>query len=173
MTSKSRLAISIAVVLLAGMLGAQEKVAKAGAPGVLSAAEVKAALPEQVFFRGQKAPVQLRNAAGVRFGDEKLVLVTLVDNSGYSSGIAEKYQAYFITEVKLKFGGQELAPGAYGCGMVGGKFLVMDLAADDLFSVPEENDTEMKRARPLTITSNEGNYRLYFGKKYVTFSAGQ
>jgi len=54
---------------------------------------------------------------------------------------------------------------------VGGKFLVMDLAANELFSVAEENDAALKRARPLAITSNQGSYRLYFGKKYVTFTA--
>ncbi len=47
-------------------------------------------LPEKVFFRGQIAPVQARNTGGVRYADGFFVIVGLVDNSGYSSGIREK-----------------------------------------------------------------------------------
>jgi len=90
--------------------------------------------PDQVFFRGQVAPVQMRNAGGIRFSDDFYALTSLVDNSGYSSDIRQKYQAYLITEVTLTIGGQKLAPGAYGIGfLTGNKFVVMDIGAHDLF----------------------------------------
>ncbi|MDP9267976.1 MAG: hypothetical protein M3P27_06570 [Acidobacteriota bacterium] len=173
MNSRIRSIIASLLILLTGMLLAQQKPAPSAKPGLLTAEEVKAALPESVFFRGQKAPVQLRNTGGVRFGQGKLLLAAMVDNSGYSTGIAEKYQAYLITETKLKIGNHELIPGAYGCGIAGGKLIVMDLAANDLFSVPEENDAKLNRPRPLQITANGGAYRLYFGKKFVSFAAVQ
>src|SRR4051812_9454696 len=139
MRTRNLAILFMVLVFAAGTLPAQMKQQPAakpvGKPGLLTADEVKAALPESVFFRGEKAPIQLRNAGGARFAEGKLVLITLVDNSGYSSAIAEKYQAYFITEVKLKLGDRDLAPGAYGCGVVNGKFIVMDLAANELFSV--------------------------------------
>ncbi len=90
-------------------------------------------LPEKVFFRGQIAPVQARNTGGVRYADGFFVLVGLVDNSGYSTGIREKYQAYFITEVPLEVRGQSLKPGAYGVGfLVGYNFIVTATEAKDL-----------------------------------------
>jgi len=128
--------------------------------------------PESVFFRGQTAPAQMRNTGGIHFSDDLYVLAGLVDNSGYSTGIREKYQAYLITEVTLQFGAQTLKPGAYGVGFIeGGKFVVLDLAANDIFRVPSQKDTEIKRPVPLQVTAAEsGKYRLYAGREFVEFS---
>ena len=140
---------------------------------ILKAADVGAKLlPEKVFFRGQAATVQARNTGGVRYADGFLVLAGLVDSSGYSTGLKEKYQAYFINEVPVDIGGQTLKPGAYGVGFLdGGKFVVMDIAANDLFQVSTAKDADMKRPVPLQFAaaSGAGNYRLYHGRDYVEF----
>src|SRR6266446_3548453 len=96
----------------------------------------------------------------------------LVDNTGYSTGIREKYQAYLITEVTLQFGAQDLKPGAYGVGFIeGGKFVVLDLAANELFRAASQKDTEIKRPVPLQVTTSDtGKYRLYTGRDFVEFS---
>src|SRR5207245_8664543 len=96
---------------------------------VLKAADITPKIfPERVFFRGQVAPAQLRNTGGVHFADDLYVLAGLVDSSGYSTGIREKYQGYLLNEVNLEMGGQNLKPGAYGFGFItGGKFVVIDL----------------------------------------------
>ena len=82
-------------------------------PGVLSAEDVNRLVPPSYFFRGQSAPVQLRNSAGFRTSDSKFVLAGLVDTSGYSTDVAEKYQGFLITEVKLNVEGTSLPPGEY------------------------------------------------------------
>jgi hypothetical protein len=141
---------------------------------VLKAADIKPKLfPESVFFRGQTAPSQMRNTGGIHFADDFYVLAGLVDNSGYSTSIRQKYQAYLITEVTLQFAGQTLKPGAYGVGFIeGGKFVALDLAANDLFQVASQKDAEMKRPVPLQITAatENGKYRLYTGRDFVEFS---
>lgn len=140
---------------------------------VLKSSDIKARLfPEAVFFRGQSAPVQMRNTGGVHFADDLYVLAGMVDNSGYSTGIREKYQAYLLSEVTLQVGGQSLKPGAYGMGFIeGGKFVVMDLAANDVFQAVSQHDAEMKRPTPLQVVAAEGGkYRLYMGRDYVEFS---
>jgi hypothetical protein len=140
---------------------------------VLKASDIKPKLfPESVFFRGQTAPAQMRNTGGIHFSDDLYVLAGLVDNSGYSTGIREKYQVYFITEVTVQFGVQTLKPGAYGAGfMEGGKFVVLDLAANDIFQVASRKDTEIKRPVPLQVAASEnGKYRLYAGREFVEFS---
>jgi hypothetical protein len=129
-------------------------------------------LPDKVFFRGQIAPTQARNSSAVRYADGFLILAALVDSSGYSTGIKEKYQAYLITEVPMEIGGQTLKPGAYGCGFVeGNKFLVMDVGANDVLSAASTKDAELRRPVPLQIVAGAttGNYRLYHGRDYVEF----
>jgi hypothetical protein len=148
-----------------------------GKESALKAADITAKLfPERVFFRGQNAPVQFRNTGGVRFADDFYFLAGIVDNSGYSTGLREKYQAYLLNEVTLQIGGQTLKPGAYGFGFQeGGKFLIMDIGANDLLSAPSQRDTELKRPLPLQVvaSSTAGSYRLYAGRDYVEFHRGQ
>src|SRR5258708_17036678 len=98
---------------------AQSAAPKPEKDSVLKASDIKPKLfPDSVFFRGQTAPTQMRNTGGIHFIDDLYVLAGLVDNSGYSTGIREKYQAYFITEVTLQFGTQTLKPVAYGVGFL-------------------------------------------------------
>ena len=151
----------------------QQKYAPLAADAVLSPKEVGSKLfPDKVFFRGQVASSQERNTGGVRYADGFFVLASLVDNSGYSSGIREKYQAYLITEVAIEIGGQTLKPGAYGCGFIdNNKFIIMDLGANDLFSAASVKDADIKHPVPLQFltTSEVGKYRLYHGRDYVEF----
>jgi hypothetical protein len=142
---------------------------------VLKAADTTKLFPDHVFFRGQSASVQLRNSGGVHFADDFYVLASLVDSSGYSSGIKEKYQGYLLNEVTLEIGGQTLKPGAYGFGFLpGGKFVVMDLGANDVLQGSSQHDADMKRPVPLQVvaSSTEGTYRLYVGRDYLEFRRG-
>ncbi|WP_263382560.1 hypothetical protein [Granulicella arctica] len=171
------------LLLLACMLTpvlsvAQQPAATASSaqPGVISAADAAQILPATVFFRGLSAPIQGRNSGGVRFADKKLMLTALVDTSGYSTQVKEKYQAYLITESAIEIGGQKLAPGAYGCGFVGDdNFVVQDIGAHDLFTVKSVRDAGLRRPTPLqVVVATDGGYRLYAGRSYVSFKlAGQ
>src|ERR1022692_1883325 len=77
---------------------------------ILTADQVKKTAPSSFFFAGQSAAVQTRNAVGLKNSAGKFVLAGLVDTSGYSTGIAEKYQGFLITETKLSFAGASLEP---------------------------------------------------------------
>ena len=143
---------------------------------ILTADQAANILPATVFFRGQSAALQGRNSAGVRFPDQMLMLVSLVDTSCYSSQVQSKYQAYLITESSLDTGGHRLAPGAYGCGFLNGSFLVQDLGAHDLFTANATADSTLHRPRPLQIVAapdSSGAYRLYAGRNYVTIHLAQ
>jgi hypothetical protein len=138
---------------------------------VLTGDQVKKAAPNSFFFAGQSAAVQMRNAAGVKNSAGKLVLAGLVDTSGYSTAIAEKYQGFLITETKLSFDGATLDPGAYGFGFKDGKFTVMNLAGTDVFSIASQNDDQLKHPVPLKFEKDDAAYRLYAGRKYVVVKA--
>jgi hypothetical protein len=137
--------------------------------GVLGAEELKKSVPAVYFFRGQTASVQVRNSAGIRAAEGKLVLSGLVDTSGYASDLQAKYQGFLITEVKLKIEGSELAPGGYGFGFLkDGKFLVMDVGANELLSAAAKTDDKIAHPVPLKIVEDGGSYRLYAGRKWVS-----
>jgi len=162
------------VLVMIGSLRAPSATAqtpKAGQDTVLKAAEITPALfPDKVFFRGKTAASQLRNAGGVKFADGMYFLAALVDNSGYSTAIKEKYQAYILSEIALEIGGTKLPAGAYGIGWLkDGKFVVMDLGAHDIFSIDSRHDDGMRHAVPLQVVAGAtaGSYLLYSGRECV------
>ena len=157
-------------VMGAAMLAAAALVAQGG-PSILKPADMAKILPATVFYCGQTATTQVRNSGGVKFADGHFVLVSLVDTSGYSTGIAAKYQAYFITEVPIRIEGQRLVPGAYGVGFIAGnKFVVTDLGAHDVFTVSSKNDSDLKRPMPLQLLSDPAHgFRLYAGRQFIVF----
>jgi hypothetical protein len=157
--------LGVAVVIFSCfLLSAQQPKA-----GVLGSDEIKKVVPATYFFRGQSAPVQLRNSAGFSAPDGKLVLAGLVDTAGYATDVQAKYQGFLITEVKLNIEGSELAPGEYGFGFSKeAKFLVMDVGANDLFSVAGKTDDKLPRPVPLKIVEDGSGYRLYSGRKWVS-----
>jgi hypothetical protein len=167
--------ISFVLCAMAGVslsLPAQTNTASSGA-SLLNAVDAAKAIPATVFFRGQVASVQARNAGGVKLPDGMFVLCALVDTSGYSSAVQQKYQAYFITEVALDIHGQTLKPGAYGVGFIeGNQFIVMDLGGHDLLTTGSNRDTELKRPTPLQVLADTttNRYRLYINRNYVVFS---
>jgi hypothetical protein len=151
----------------------QGSAAKAQAPGVLKPQQMNGLMPAEVFFRGQSATVQMRNSGGIRYADGMFTLMALVDTSGYSSGIQQRYQAYLISEVPLQLGdgadARVLVPGAYGVGFIqNDRFVVMDLGAKELLNVGSHHDAELHRPMPLQVLDTPtGTYRFYEGRSFV------
>lgn len=135
---------------------------------VLGSDELKKAVPAEYFFRGQKAPVQMRNAVGFQLADGKMMLAALVDASGYSTAIQQKYQGMLITEAKLHIGDSELKPGQYGFGFTAdGTFLVMDVANNDVLSASSQSEAALQHAVPLKLVEDGPGYKFYAGKKWI------
>lgn len=163
------LTIALSLTLCAPLALAQAT-APSASPSILRAAEAGTLLPQSVFFRGQSASIQARNSAGIRLSKDALLLTALVDTSGYSSSVQQKYQAYLITESPVMIGGHRLAPGAYGCGFIANdQFVVMDIGAHDLFVTSSTRDGALHRPTPLQILpSPDGHsFRLYAGRSFV------
>jgi hypothetical protein len=158
--------LAVAMLAVPGTMKAQ-----AAGDTVLKPADLQKLLPASVYYRGQTATTQLRNSGGVKFADGYYVLAAMADTSGYSSEISAKYQAYFIAEVPIKVNGQNLAAGVYGIGFVSDKFVVTDVGGHDVLTANVAQDAGLKRPMPLQITADPaGGYRIYAGRKYVSFS---
>jgi hypothetical protein len=155
--------LSMVVLTLIGCASAQQVTKH-----VLTSDELKKAVPAEYFFRGQKAPVQLRNAVGFQLADGKMMLAALVDASGYSTAIQQKYQGMLITETRLNVGGSSLFPGQYGFGFTAdNKFTVMDVANSDVLSAAYQTDQALQHAVPLKLMEDGTGYKLYAGKKWI------
>jgi hypothetical protein len=161
-----------ATTMAVAMIASTQAVTAQGSDTVLKPADMQKLLPASVYYKGQSATTQLRNSGGVKFADGYFVLATMVDTSGYSTGIAAKYQAYFIAEVPIKVGGQSLPAGIYGVGFVAdNKFVVTDVGANDVLTVNTSDDAGLKRPTPLQVMADPaGGFRLYAGRRYVVFS---
>lgn len=135
---------------------------------LLGGEELNKVVPSEFFYRGMKAPVQLRNAVGFQLADGKMTLAALVDASGYSTAIQQKYQGLLITESKLHIGSSTLSPGEYGFGFTSeGKFTIMDVANNDVLSVDFQTDAALQRPVPLKLVEDGEGYKLYAGRKWI------
>jgi hypothetical protein len=163
------------LLLLSPLMGMMSAQVAGRRPGVLSPSEIQTLFPAAVYFSGQTATVQLRNAGGIRWSDGKQTLFGMVDAGGYSTGMRERYQFYILSDVPITIAGKHLPAGAYGAGFLADKGLeVMDIGGTELFHAPVQHDPAMQRPRPLQVTAaGSGHYRLYLGREYVEFNAGR
>jgi hypothetical protein len=139
---------------------------------VLAGAELTRVVPTSFYFQGQSAPTQVRNSAAARFGNNRYVIAGMVDTSGYSAEIRARYQGFFITDSSITVGGETLATGAYGFGFTNdGKLNILDLGGNQIITVATTNDKALRRPRPLTMTMDGANVRLYAGRDYVVIAA--
>lgn len=164
-------ALMAVVLVVAGVMGATRSSQAQAGDTILSVAETAKLLPASVYFKGQSATTQVRNSGGVKFADGMYALAVMVDTSGYSSEVAQKYQAYFITETPIKIEGHDLLAGVYGVGFIAeNKFVVLDVGAHDLFTVDSHKDEALKRPTPLKVVAEGSGFRLYAGRNYVGFA---
>ena len=135
---------------------------------VLAGAELTRVVPPGFYFQGLSAPTQMRNAAATRFGTNRFVIAGLVDTSGYSADVREKYEGFLITDSPISINGTDLGTGAYGFGFSkDGKLNILDLAGNELLSVTTTKDAQLRRPRPLMMSKSGSGIRLYRGRDYA------
>ncbi len=168
---RRRRLVALFVFFVLAALPATAGAQGAGAPVILSGAQLARIVPSGFFFEGQSAPTQMRNAAAARFGARQHVVVGMVDTSGYSADVRSRYEGFFIVDTPVIVGGQELATGAYGFGFVeNNRFTISDVGGTQLFTVNTEPDRNLRRPRPLMLTRGAGGVRIYSGRRYVTIT---
>lgn len=166
--SVSFLMLFVLLFVANAMVNAQEK----AAPEILAQTAAARIVPTSFYFAGQSAPTQIRNSAVARLGKDRHVIAGMVDTSGYSTEISDKYEGFLITDSPVLLGGKELATGAYGFGFsTSGKLRIFDLSGKEIMWVETANDKEIKRPRPLMMSAAGGNVRFYKGKNYAIIAA--
>jgi hypothetical protein len=166
-------ALACALAAFAAMAAAAGASARQQAT-VLEGDDLTRVVPTGFYFEKQSAPTQMRNTAAVQWGRggrSRLVVAGLVDTSGYSTEVQAKYQGFFITDSPVFVGGRRLATGAYGFGFDGrGRINIFDISGARILSGLASKDRDIQRPRPLMMTNEAGQVRLYSGRDYAVLS---
>ncbi len=134
------------------------------------------AMPKDFYLEGNAIPTQKRNAALVKTGSGARVLVALIDTTGYSSQIQEKYIGMIITEAGLSVCGGNLGVGSYGFGLQkpaassdeDAQFFVYSQAGEKVMECGAKKNSEIKQPKPLQVMLGAGQpAKLYLGRYWI------
>ncbi len=134
------------------------------------------AVPADFYLEGNRIPVEKRNAAVLKNAKGARLVVALIDTSGYSSQIQQKYIGMLITETPISVCGIAVGVGSYGFGLdrpaatssADAPFRVYNQAGEKLGECSAKKDESLKVAKPLaTITAQGGPLKLYLGKYVI------
>jgi hypothetical protein len=159
---KNRLTL-ICLVLLFPALAATVQVARAqGSFHLVTGKEFDAAFPKDFYLEGNAIPTQKRNAALVKTPGGAQLLLGLLDTSGYSSQVQEKYLGMLINAGSVSVCGEKLGVGSYGFGLIkpaghtdaSATFVLYDQAGKKVCQCSAEKDTKLTRPSPLHVAAS-------------------
>ena len=155
------LAVAALVALVPAPAQAQDK---------LEGKAFDSAYVKDFYLEGNAIPTQKRNTVILKGADGKRMVFGLLDTTGYSAEIQQKYAGMMILERTTMVGGAAVGTGAYGFGLVKGtpaegpgKLAVYDVAGAKVGEVAAQWDTALAQPVPLQFT----NGRLYVGRHWV------
>jgi len=162
--------IVLAIAALPALLHAQ------GAFEVVTGKAFDSALPKDFYLEGNAIPTQKRNAALVKTPAGARVLWALIDTTGYSSQIQQKYEGMIISEGPLTVCGIKVGVGSYGFGYTkpaatsdeDAKLFLYNQAGETVAECMAKKDSKIAQPKPLQVVVAKGEpTRLYFGRYWV------
>lgn len=122
------------------------------------------AMPKDFYLEGNAVPAEKRNAAMLKSPAGARLLFALLDTTGYSSQIKQKYIGMVITEGSISVCGKKVGIGSYGFGLDkpaatskdDAKFHLYNQAGAEVASCAAALDSTMKMARPLQVNAGKG-----------------
>jgi len=136
----------------------------------------ESAIPNDFYLEGNRIPVEKRNAALLKTPAGARLVLGLIDTTGYSSQIKQKYVGMLITEGTLSVCDVSLSVGSYGFGLekpaatssADAKFFLYNQAGEKVGDCAAKKDNALKQPKPLNaVLSKEGGARLYLGRYYL------
>jgi hypothetical protein len=133
----------------------------------------KRAVPTDFYLVGEHIPVEARNAAVLKTEKGARVVVALIDTTGYTSQIRQKYIGMLISETKLSVCSISIGVGSYGFGLdrpaatsnADAKFMLYNQAGEKLGECAAKKDNTVKQPKPLSVVTTKGEpAKLYLGK---------
>jgi len=134
-------------------------------------------VPKDFVLEENAIPTQKRNSALVLTPSGSRLVVGLLDTSGYSSQVQEKYLGMLIAEGSLDVCGHSVAIGSYGFGLTkspGGsegqasQFMLYNQDGQKVTECSAKWDAKIKRPRPLqVVVEGSSTARLYVGRNWI------
>jgi hypothetical protein len=163
---------ALTLVLLAGW---HSEARAQGSFELITGTALNKALPEKFYLEGNAIPTEPRNAAMFKTPTAPRALFALIDTTGYSSRIKQKYIGMIITEGKLSVCGISLGVGSYGFGLdrpaapsdADAKFLVYNQAGEKLGECSVKKDMALKQGSPLKVVVQKGGGATLELTRYV------
>lgn len=134
------------------------------------------AIPADFYLEGNHIPVEKRNAVLLKNPAGARVVFGLLDTTGYSSQIQQKYVGMLITETKIAVCGNAIGVGSYGFGLerpaatstADAPFRLYNQAGEKVAECAAKKDDAVKQPKPLTVATPKGGpARLYLGKYVI------
>lgn len=172
-----RICFAAGIGLMTAVLAVWPSAARAqGAFELVSGKGFDSAVPKDFYLEGNAIPTQKRNAALLKTPAGARVLFALIDTTGYSSQIQQKYEGMIISESKISLCGMAIGVGSYGFGFTKpaatsaeeAKFLVYNQAGGKVAECALKKDAELKQPVPLqVVVAKSGPAKLYLGKNWL------
>ena len=133
-------------------------------------------VPKDFVLEENAIPAEKRNTVLALTPSGGRVIAGLLDTSGYSSQVQEKYRGMLISEGSVNVCGHEVGTGSYGFGFTKapgasqGKtsdFMLYDQAGKKVMECTAKWDAKLKSPRPLQVVVNGGTARLYVSRSWV------
>ncbi len=152
----------LAVVLVSAPAHAQVK---------LEGKAFDSAYVKDFYLEGNAIPTQKRNTVILKAADGTRLVFGLLDTSGYSAEIQQKYAGMLIVERKVMVGGVAVGTGAYGFGLQkpttppegAGKLIVYDVSGAKVGETVAQYDAALPQPVPLQVVGG----KLYVGRHWV------
>jgi hypothetical protein len=131
------------------------------------------AVVKDFYLEGNAIPTQKRNAALVTAPAGARVLLALIDTSGYSSQIQQKYEGMIISEANFTVCGLKVGVGSFGFGHTKPaatssedmKLSLYNQAGGKLGECAGKKDAAMSQPKPLQVVAGKGQAaKLYLGR---------
>lgn len=139
----------------------------------LTGKQFDSAFPKDFYLEGNAIPTEKRNAALISTSNSARVLFGLIDTTGYSSQVQQKYIGMIITEGELEVCGHNLGVGSYGFGLEkpadqsrgDAQLHLYDQAGKQIFACGASKDAKLTKPKPLEVATTSS--RLYLGRYWV------
>ena len=164
------------LVAMAILIGTPRSACAQGAFEQMSGKAFESAIPNDFYLEGNRIPVEKRNAALLKTPAGARLVLALIDTTGYSSQIKQKYIGMVIAEGTVSVCNVPLSVGSYGFGLEKpaatsseeAKFILYNQAGEKVGDCGAKKDNAVKHPKPLNIVlSKEAGARLYLGRYFL------
>lgn len=133
-------------------------------------------VPGNFVLEENAIPVEKRNSVLVITPSGARMVAGLLDTSGYTSQVQEKYLGMLVTEGNVEVCSKRIEVGSYGFGLAklpgaaegkAERFNLYNQAGHRVAECTAKWDSKLRTPRPLQVVTSGGTARFYMGRNWV------